>query len=105
MPHHETHIIDEAFAALRRTAGIEARVLVYEPRRTVADTHVLIEADALVEIDVGQRKQLFLAEVKAVDRFGTPAQVKTLGMAWDHPPLLIAPYIARETADRCRELH
>jgi hypothetical protein len=105
MAQQETQVINEALAALRRTAAIEARVLEYEPRRKVANTAALVDADALIEIDVGEQKHLFLAEVKTVDRFETPAQVKARAMTWHQPPLLVAPYITRETADRCRELH
>jgi hypothetical protein len=103
MQHRET--LDHALGALGRTAGLQARVLEYEPGTRLALPGVCKEADALIEIDMGQRKHLFLAEVKNIDRFGTPAQVKNQASAWDHPPLLVAPYIAPETAGRCRELH
>src|SRR5690242_17616973 len=101
-PYRET--LEEAIAALRRTAGIEAKLLQKQPRAMLTRKRVPTQADTLIEIDVGRRKQQFLAEVKNVDRFATPAQVKAQGVAWEQPPLLIAPYITRETADKCREL-
>jgi len=46
----------------------------------------------------------FAAEIKTVDRFETPAAVKAREAPGGYPVLLIAPYIARETAKRCREM-
>jgi hypothetical protein len=52
-----------------------------------------------------RRKYRFHAEVKAVDRFETPAMIKAQAKADRDPPLLVAPYITREVAERCRQLH
>ena len=85
-----------AVAALERTTGIHARV-----RRTLAGRGRL--AGAIVAIEMGRRQHRFGAEVKTVDRFETPAAVKARDLR--EPPLLVAPYITREVAERCRQLH
>jgi hypothetical protein len=54
---------------------------------------------------VDRRKHRFRAEVKTVDRFATPALIQAQGRKWPEPPLLVAPFITREVADRCRQLH
>ena len=59
----------------------------------------------MVEVKTDRRKHRFAAEVKTVDRFETPALVKAKGKVLRDPPLLVAPYITREIAERCRELH
>jgi hypothetical protein len=43
--------------------------------------------------------------VKNVDRFQTPAIVKAYLANLRKPILLVAPYITRETAERCRYRH
>ncbi len=85
-----------AIVALKRTTGFGTRVL----RTEVASRDR--RADALVEIEIDERKHRFAAEVRAVDRFETPAIIKA--RAWRDSPLLVAPYITREIAERCREL-
>jgi hypothetical protein len=89
----ESTIIEQAIHALRRTTGLNARVVGGASDR----------GDALLEIAHNGREYLYLAEVKAVHRFETPAQLK---QRWpvDHETLLIAPYITRDMAARCREL-
>ncbi|MBE0658299.1 MAG: hypothetical protein IH602_11455 [Bryobacteraceae bacterium] len=98
MAHHAERILNEAIEALRRTTGLKAEVVLHEPYRGEAGP------DALIEIDVAQQKRRYLAEVKTVDRFATPAQTKTMGTAWDDPPILVAPHITRIIAERCRDL-
>jgi hypothetical protein len=39
-----------------------------------------------------------------VDRFRTPGQVRSGAGGRNTPPLLVAPYVTRETADHCRHL-
>lgn len=99
MLYNAERILHEAIEALRRTTGLKARVVEHDPHGGAAG-----DADARVEIDVGQQKRQYLAEVKTVDRFVTPAQIKTMGMTWDEPPILVAPYITRNTGERCRDL-
>ena len=96
MTTQEQRILNAAVVALERTTGIHARV-----RRTRAGRNGL--ADAIVEIEMDRRKRRFGAEVKTVDQFETPAIVKARDLR--EPHLLAAPYITREVAERCRQLH
>jgi hypothetical protein len=98
MKTQEMPVLHAALAALRRTTGLAARVLTQE---------LLIpagRADALLEIAAGRRRHRFIAEVKAVDRFQTPAQVKRQLAGLDATPMLVAPYVSDEIAQRCRDL-
>src|ERR1039458_5754262 len=92
-------ILDTALAAFRRITGLPVLVI-HEPQSAV-DRGV----DALIKIqtDGGERK--FAVEIKAVDRFQTPAQVKAQLGNHRELPLLVAPFISRETAEHCRNLH
>ncbi|MGO9232184.1 MAG: type IV toxin-antitoxin system AbiEi family antitoxin [Bryobacteraceae bacterium] len=82
---------------MKRTTGIDARV-----HRAVGRNR---GADAIVEVETERRKHRFGAEVKTVDRFEIPAMVKAQGHALAELPVLVAPYITREVAERCRQLH
>jgi hypothetical protein len=97
MTTQEQRILSTAVGALGRTTGIGARVLRAQAARD--------PVDAIVEIEMDNRKHRFGAEVKTVDRFETPAMLKAQGKALrEPPPLLVAPYITREVAERCRQL-
>ena len=61
-------------------------------------------ADARLEIKADRRAYRFLAEVKTVDRFETRAQVKTRLVGRNQAAILVAPFITREIAHRCKEL-
>lgn len=98
MQKNEMRVLDAAAAALHRTAGLTARILTKQ--RPIPAGRV----DALFEVQTDRRRYRFFAEVKTVDRFVTPALVKTQLAGLDEPPILVAPYITRETAHRCREL-
>src|SRR5579862_9580089 len=91
-------IIGSALTALNRATGLAA-VVTREPYS--ADRGI----DALVKIRTDQGDRRFVVEVKAVDRFQTPAQVKAQLAAYAELPLLIAPFISKETAEHCRNLH
>ncbi|MBY0502774.1 MAG: hypothetical protein K2X03_02615 [Bryobacteraceae bacterium] len=99
MTTQEREIINAAITALQQIVGLPARLA---PVR--ADLERDLE-DATIEIEANRRKYRFAAEVKTVDRFETPAMVKAGVTDTRRPPLLIAPYITREVAGRCRELH
>ncbi len=92
------HVLDLAIDALRRTTGLAARVLAHGRLTPLG------RADALLEIAAARRRYRFIAEVKTVDRFETPAQVKMQLAGVDAAPILIAPYVTSEIAERCREL-
>jgi hypothetical protein len=94
----EHRLVDAAGQALKRTTGLVAAI---HPVAT-GQSHA---ADAVFELVANRRKHRFLAEVKAVDRFETPALIKARGGSHRMPPLLVAPYITREVAERCRQLH
>ena len=91
----EKEILRAAIGALGRSTGLRAVVV----KATVSSV------DALVTIETDQGDRCFAAEIKAVDRFQTPGQVKAQLARRAELPLLVAPFISRETAERCRELH
>ena len=94
----ERRILHAAGQALKQTTGIDAEI---HPTTTARDR----SADAIVDLLVERRKYRFHAEVKTVDRFATPALIQAQGKKWPEPPLLVAPFITREVAERCRQLH
>jgi hypothetical protein len=96
--HHKRRTLHAAVIALGRTTGIKARVQPATARQDRA-------ADAIVEVETDGRRRRFGAEVKTVDRFEIPAILRAQGKALRQPQLLIAPYITREVAERCRQLH
>ena len=98
MTGQDRRVLDAAITALHRTTGLEARVLEEE---LFAPDHRL---DAMVEIEADGRAHRFVVEVKTVDRFETPAQVKRQLAGLNAAPMLVAPYVTLETARRCREL-
>jgi hypothetical protein len=98
MPTNEHRILDAALKALKRTTGLDAQI-------HAATTGQDRATDAIIELTANQRKHRFRAAVKVVDRFETPAIIKAHGKAHHEPPLLVAPYITREVAERCRQLH
>jgi hypothetical protein len=93
----ERRTLDTALIALGRATGIEAHV---HPATAGQDR----AADAIIVVETDRRKHRFGAEVKTVDRFETPAMLKTQRKSLREPPLLVAPYITREVAERCRQL-
>jgi hypothetical protein len=94
----EQHVLNEAEQAFKRTTGLTADI---HPVPAGNNRGV----DAVLELVKDRRKHRFLVEVKAVDRFETPALIKAKGQALRQPTLLVAPYITREVAERCRQLH
>jgi hypothetical protein len=98
MTTNEHRILDAAVKALKRTTGLDAQIHAATggPDRA---------ADVIFELAADRRKHRFQAEVKAVDRFETPAMIKAQDKVHREPPLLVAPYITREVAERCRQLH
>lgn len=91
-------ILNAALAALHRITGLSARVM--RPPQSPADR----DADALVKIRTDRGDTQFVAEIKTVDRFRTPAQVKSQLRHYTELPLLVAPFISRDTAEQCRSL-
>jgi hypothetical protein len=89
-------ILDESLEAVRQTAGAELRIVPLAPPF----------GDALLEVDTPNAQAQFVAEIKTARNFATLGMVKErLGhLAHGHYPLLVAPYITRALAERCREL-
>src|SRR5215471_17799920 len=97
MKNKEDRILHAAQQAFKRTTGLDAEIHP-APNTKTNDT------DAILEVAANQRKRRFRAEVKTVDRFEVPALIKARNGARTEPPLLVAPYITREVAERCRQL-
>ena len=95
----DEEILNLALAALHRATGLIAKVE-NEPRASRG-----AGAAALIRIKTDRGEADFIAEIKAVDRFQTPAQVKSQLARYTQLPLLVAPFISRETAEHCRSLH
>src|SRR5579863_7675460 len=95
---NEHRIFDAALKALKRTTGLDAKIHAARAGQDGAN-------DAIIELTTNQRNHRFRAEIKAVDRFEIPAIIKAHGKAHRQPLLLVAPYITREVAERCRQLH
>lgn len=95
MRNKEDRILHAAQEALKRTTGIDAEI-----QPVQAAKH---GAAAILEVAANQRKRRFRAEVKTADRFEIPALIKARNGARP-APLLVAPYITREVAERCRQL-
>jgi hypothetical protein len=98
LPIHEREILDRALAALPRVAGLHGRTAEAGPHPC---------GDATVKIETAQRTYPFVAEIKDVRHFATIGMVKEqLACAKRGvTPLLVAPYMTRALAERCRELH
>lgn len=96
----EQTILDRALEVLERTAGIHGQVVGRELRNGQSDW-----ADAIVEIEANGQRHPYVAEIKRVDRFAILRDIRN-----QHPhgqglqPLLVAPRITAETAEKCREL-
>ncbi len=96
MTTQERQVLNTAIVALNRTTRVVARVLPAGAKQ---------QPDALLEIEKGHHKYRFTAEVKNADRFETPAMVKARFADLRNRPLLVARYITRKIAERCRDLH
>jgi hypothetical protein len=90
-------LLEDAALAFQRTTGLTAHAGF---RKFANDRY----AEPLLQIEAAKTKYRFHAEIKAVDRFLTPALVKTQRGRNRHPAILVAPYITRETAEHCRKL-
>lgn len=88
-------VLETALAELHRTTGLAGTIVQDVPE---------LGHSVVVRIGSENEAQLFTVEVRPVDRFQTPALVKAHLEGSDHMPLLIAPYITRETAEHCRSI-
>jgi len=97
----EQNILDRALEALERTTGIHGQVLERELRNGQG-----YRADAMVELEANGQRHPYAVEIKRVDRFAILREIKNQ-LALDGQatqPLLVAPRITAETAEKCREL-
>jgi hypothetical protein len=95
-PLREQAVLNQALEAVRRTAGVDLRIVPHAPPF----------GDALLEVDAPTTRVQFVAEIKTARYFATIGMVKER-LAHRPPgiyPLLVAPYITRALAERCREL-
>src|SRR5271170_7235483 len=93
----ERSALDSALSALGKSTGITAQIDTMAAGLDDA-------SNAIIEIETDRRKHRFCAHVKTVDRFETPAMLMAHGKARRESLLLVAPYITREVAERCRQL-
>jgi hypothetical protein len=97
----EQAILDHALETLERTAGIRGQVIERELRNGQG-----YRPDAIIEIEANGQRYLYAAEIKRVDRFATLRDIKDQCTQYGQgtQPLLVAPRITTETAEKCREL-
>ncbi len=94
----EKEILDAALEALARSTGVTGLF-------TEAPHEGISPVDAVITIKTDHGDNCFAAQIKSVDRFQTPGQVKAQLAPRAERPLLVAPFISRETAEHCRKLH
>ena len=94
----DRQILETALLELQRTTGLVGAVV----PDTAKQSH---GHSAVIRIGTENDAQLFAAEIRAVDRFQTPDIIKAQFASSGHAPLLVAPYITRETAEHCRAIH
>ncbi len=97
----EQNVLDRALKALERTTGIHGQVIERKLRNGQD-----YRADAMVEIEANGQRLPYVADIKRVDRFAILRDIKNLHAPYGQAPqpLLVAPRITTETAERCREL-
>jgi hypothetical protein len=103
----EYQTLQDAIAALQATEGLKTVKVEVVPFRP-AKLHV--RADAVLKIALNGHKQLFLAEVKAIDRRIAVAQIRTQLQQLinerypGYRPLLITTFVTPDLAEECRRL-
>ena len=98
---HDREILESAAQALAATTGLDIRAEAATPKGRNAPV------DGWFRVRTGSEDMIFAVELKAVDRFQTPAEAKAQleRAAPNHRPLLVAPYITKQVAEYCRALH
>jgi hypothetical protein len=94
----ERTILDDALGAVKRTTALELHVVPRELPQKLGDV--------VLEVDGPVARFQFAAEIKTARHFATLALVKErmVHLPPDVYPMLVAPYITRALAERCREL-
>ena len=104
---YRNQTLQEAITALRATDGLR-RVKV--DVRSIPATAQPPKADALLTITLNGHKQLFVAEIKTIDRRVAVAQVhaqlhRLIRQSYpDRRPLLVATFVTDQLAEECRRL-
>jgi hypothetical protein len=100
----EQQILQDALAALQATLDLEAEVLPFP------ETKPHPQPDALLKITLNGHKQLFIAEIKTIDRRVAVGQVRAQLQELIHQqyagyrPLLITGFATPNLAEECRKL-
>jgi hypothetical protein len=103
-PNREHQLLQDALAALQEVVDLKAKVLPF-PK-----TKPRLQADALVEVNFNAHKQLFVAEIKTIDRRIAVGQIKAhLENLIDqqyggYQPLLVTGFATPDLAEECRKL-
>lgn len=97
---HEAELLERALEALKRTTGLTARIVGTDPESTTPC------GDATVEFETAHPTPPFLAEVRDVRHFAALALAseRLACRPEGSLPLLVAPYMTRALAERCRAL-
>ena len=102
---HQT--LQEAITALQDTAGFKTVKVNVRP---IATNHPGPRADALLTITLNGHQQLFVAEIKTIDRRMAAAQIlaqlqELITQRYpSYRPLLITTFVTPELAEECRRL-
>jgi len=103
----ELQTLQDAIAALEATAGLKTVKVDVQP---VHENQPNPRADALLTITMNGHKQLFVAEIKTIDRRMAVAQIraqlqKVITQRYaGYRPLLITTFVTQDLADECRRL-
>lgn len=89
-------ILKDALRALLETTGLQSDVVV----ESLTPSHDNI----VLKIFYADKTAKFSAQIKTTALTPVPAALKARENLLPHPPLLVAPYITRQTAKSCREI-
>lgn len=95
-------ILGAALIAIEQHAGLRGTVTAIEQPNEEG-----FRADALIEIEANGQRYPYAAQVKRVDRFAALGEFRNRFAHHLHaplPPLLVAPRMTAEAAEKCREL-
>jgi hypothetical protein len=104
LPNRENQILQDAIDALQEIVDLKAKVL------PLPKTQARLQADALIEVHFNAHKQLFVAEIKTIDRRIAVGQIKAqLQNLIDqqyggYHPLLVTGFATPDLAEECRKL-
>lgn len=94
----EHGVLPRAINALRRTTGINARIVQNETR-----VNAPVRLDAFFELEAGGQTIQYVVEIKNVDRLATLGVIKNQLKQYGEPGLLVANRVTHAIAQACRE--